>query len=264
LRRVSGVWKELLKIYQENCLNEGNPECLFAETLLFNEGWLLRSVLKEWKIGSMTPELTFLPFPPDARVYSEGQLRTPFKVRRRSQRTGEPKGETNTRVDGIAGHFSIAAGTKSGIELDSGCRYIAVFEAKLFSPIAKGTKNAPDYDQVSRTAACLIHALLGAGLAAGGAAHLVILYPQDNLDVDPNDYVEVHIKERIKNRLQAYKRAGDSTPEIGQFEAGWEEMFVQIAIHFETWEKVLDEIGDSELNRFYELCKHFNRPPAHP
>jgi hypothetical protein len=254
------IWKHLLQLYEESRLNEGEPDCTFAETLIFDEGWLLRSVLTAWRTGSTSSQLPFLPFPPDARIYSEGQLRTPFRARRR----GDPQAESHTHVDGIAGHFRIADGTKSGIELDSGCRYLAAFEAKLFSPIARGTKNAPHYDQVSRTSACLIHALLGAGLAAGGAAHLVILYPQDNLDVDPNDYVQVHIQERIKNRLHAYKTAGKPTPEITQFEAGWEEMLAQIAIQFETWEKVLDEIGDGELNRFYELCKKFNRGPVGP
>ena len=146
------MWKRLLELYDESKLNEGQPECLFAETLIFNEGWLLRSVLKEWKASSKRYKLPFLPFPADARVYSEGQLRTPFKARFR----GDSKAETNTRVDGVAGHFSIATGTKSGIELACDCRYIAAFEAKLYSPIAKGTKRAPGYDQVSRTTACLI------------------------------------------------------------------------------------------------------------
>jgi hypothetical protein len=41
------MWKHLLKLYDESRLNDGPPECLFAETLIFNEGWLLRSVLDD-------------------------------------------------------------------------------------------------------------------------------------------------------------------------------------------------------------------------
>ena len=52
-------------------------------------------------------------FPAGAVVYSEGQLRTPFKARFQ----GDPQAESYTRVDGIAGDFSIAEGTKLGIEL---------------------------------------------------------------------------------------------------------------------------------------------------
>ena len=49
---------------------------------------------------------------------------TPFKARP----GGDSKAESHTHVDGVAGHFSIAAGTKLGIELVADCRYVAVFE----------------------------------------------------------------------------------------------------------------------------------------
>ena len=43
-------------------------------------------------------------FPAEARVYSEGQLRTPFEARFQ----GDPGAESHTRVDEVAGDFSIA------------------------------------------------------------------------------------------------------------------------------------------------------------
>ena len=54
------MWRHLLEIYKESRLNAGQPECLFAETLIFNEGWLLRSALKEWKVGGARRGLPFL------------------------------------------------------------------------------------------------------------------------------------------------------------------------------------------------------------
>jgi|GEM_PF-1075350 len=251
------MWNHLLDVYGESRLNPGKPECLFAETLIFNEGWLLRSVLKAWKTNSTSGRLPFLPFPTEAKIYSEGQLRTPFKARFR----GDPQAETHTRVDGIAGYFSIAAGTKTGIELAPGCRYVAVFEAKLYSPIGKGVKHAPGYDQVSRTVGCLIHALLQAKAREGNEAHIVVLYPKDNLDIRPREFDKVHIRDRIRERLAGYISAGGSIPEIDRFEADWEETFGRMVVHFETWEKVLDGTEDSELDRFYELCRQFNGPP---
>jgi hypothetical protein len=264
-RRLRAMLEHLLGVYEESLLNVGKPECLFAETEIFNEGWLLRSVLREWKTGLASSEMPFLPFPANARVYSEGQLFTPFKVRPRSERVGEPKGETNTRIDGIVGYFSIAEGTKSGIELDRRCPYIAVFEAKLYSPIGKGTKNAPGYDQVSRTAACLIHALLGAEPREAFEAHIVVLYPKDNLAIRPEEFDKVQIREQIRKRLTEYSEAGRSTPELQRFEDRWEWAFERLPEpHFSTWEDVLEEIGDGELDRFYDLCKRFSGPPAHP
>jgi hypothetical protein len=257
------MWNLLLAIYEANLLNVGEPKCLFAETQIFNEGWLLRSVLQAWKTNSPASESPFLPIPKDAKVYSEAQLFTPFKVRRRSERAGEPKGETNTRVDGIAGYFSIAPGTKSGIELDRGCPYIAVFEAKLYSPLSTGITHAPKYDQVSRTTACLIHALLEAKPKDGSEAHLVVLYPADHPRIDPGRYEKNHVKHRIASRLKGYKDAGKATDEIRQFETGWEEMSEYVDVHFVTWEDVVDEIDDVELHWFYGLCRQFNGPQTH-
>ena len=218
------MWNHLLELYRESKLNAGDPECLFKETLIFEEGWLLRSVLKEWKTSSRRSKFGFFQFPPNARVYSEGQLFTPFKVRPKSERTGDPKGESNTRIDGIAGDFSIRDGTKAGIELDRGCRYIAVFEAKLYSPLDKKVTHAEDYDQVARTTACLIHALLEAEPSEGFEAHLVVLYPADNLHIDPDQYKGNHVRNQIAGRLKAYKEAGAPTSEIERFEVGWKRM----------------------------------------
>ena len=253
------MWRHLLNLYEESKLNTGTPVCMFKETLIFEEGWLLRSVLREWKTHPPTSELPFLPFPPNARVYSEGQLFTPFKVRPKSERTGKPKGETNTRIDGIAGDFSIREGTKAGIKLDPGCEYIAVFEAKLYSPLSKGVTHASDYDQVSRTTACLIHALLQAGPGPDCQAYVVVLYPEDSPKINRDDYPQSHIEEQIRKRLADYKNAGTSTDELQQFEAEWRGMLDQVKVLFETWEDVLAEIGDERLWEFHGHCKEFNR-----
>jgi hypothetical protein len=126
--------QELLTIYEEGRTNPGTPECMFAETLIFNEGWMLRAAthsLRSVQVPAWLEErghsaFGFLPFPPGAMVYSEAQLYTPFRKRARA----DPLGEANTHVDGIVGQFTIT-GSKTGITLDAGCRYLAVFEAKM-------------------------------------------------------------------------------------------------------------------------------------
>lgn len=64
---------ELLHIYEESRLNRGQPESLFNPTLIFNEDWLLRAVLQQWKLAPGKTRGPFLPFPLDAKMYSEGQ-----------------------------------------------------------------------------------------------------------------------------------------------------------------------------------------------
>jgi len=213
------MFQELLKIYHSSLVNEGAPKCLFAETLIFNEGWLLRSVLREWLLGGRSAELGFLPFPVGVTVYSEGQLYTPFKARFR----GDNQAETNTRVDGIVGDYSISD-SKSGIMLKSDSRYIAVFEAKLYAPIAAGTKNAPWYDQVSRTAACLSNSILLANPRGSYAAHLAVLYAEDNSHIDPNLYTKEYVEKQITKRLQDFVKTSEPGKAVERFARGWRDV----------------------------------------
>jgi hypothetical protein len=248
------MFQELLRIYRSSLVNEGAPKCLFAETLIFNEGWLLRSVLREWLLGPRSSQFGFLPFPSGVAVYSEGQLYTPFKARFR----GDQLAESHTHVDGIAGDFSID-GTKSGIVLRSDLRYIAAFEAKLFSRISSGVKNAPDFDQVSRTAACLINSILLAGPQANHSAHLVVMYAEDNRYIDPSLYTKAYVEKQITKRLQDFLTTGAPGDAVERFARGWKDVLDNLRIHFHTWEQVVAEIGSAELSEFYKLCKRFNR-----
>ena len=245
--------KELLGVYEAGLINPETPKCLFPETDIFNEGWLLRLVLKEWVAGSGRSELGFLPFPDGVTAYSEGQLYTPFR--------GSSRRERNTHVDGIVGDFLITD-TKSGIVLKSDFRYIAAFEAKVFGRISPGVKNAPDFDQVSRTAACLINSVLLAGPQPSYAAHLVVVYAKDNRYIDAAAYSRSYIEETIAKRLQPFTAAEERSDAIERFAAGWKEVFERLEVHFLTWEEVVADIGDRELSRFYDLCKEFARPSA--
>ena len=241
--------KELLKMHQDSLVNKEAPECLFAETLIFNEGWLLRSVLREWLAGSGGSRLGFLPFPEGVTAYSEGQLYTPFR--------GGSRAERNTHVDGIVGEYSIT-NTKSGIVLKSEFRYIAAFEAKIFSPIGVGVKNAPWYDQVSRAAACLINSILLAEPKGSYAAHLAVLYAEDNSHIDPNLYTKDYVQKQITNRLEDFLKTGEPGNAVQRFADGWRDVLDNLRIHFHTWEQAVADIGSDDLHRFYDICKRFN------
>lgn len=240
---------ELLRIYDESRLNQGQPESLFSPTLIFNEGWLLRGVLRQWKLAPGKSHLPFLPFPSDAKIYSEGQLYSPFAPRQR----GDKLAEAHTHVDGIVGHFSIGA-TKSGIEVDADCRYLAVFEAKLYSPIAGGISNAPGYDQVSRTIGCVINSLLRAGCPDPYAAHVVVLYPADHTGIAPARYNTSYLEHQIAARVEGF-----GLPASSAFARGWRATLEAVQLTFVTWEEVLAGIGNDQLDQFYQYCRRFNR-----
>ena len=245
--------KQLLGAYEAGLVNREAPKCLFPETLIFNEGWLLRLVLREWLAGSGGSQLGFLPFPDGVTAYSEGQLYTPFR--------GGSHPERNTHVDGIVGDFSITD-TKSGIVLKSDFRYVAAFEAKLFSRIESGVKNAPDFDQVSRTAACLINSILLAEPQASYSAHLVVLYAKDNRHINRAAYGRDCIEQNISRRLQPFTATEERSAAIVRFSAGWKDVLERLQIHFFTWEEVLAGIGSDGLLEFYKLCRRFNGGPS--
>ena len=222
----------------------------------------LRSVhgsvqVPSWLEGRGYSGFGFLPFPPGVVAYSEAQLYTPFRKRARA----DPLGEANTHVDGIVGQFTIA-GSKSGITLEPGCRYLAVFEAKMYSGLSRGVANVRDYDQVSRTAACMIHGMLEADAASDCAAHLVVLYPADNERIVPEQYTEGYLHAQIAGRVEGYRTVeGYGAPETRFFRA-WEDALPRIEVAFVTWEDAVEGIGDAELGAFYGLCRRFNGAPT--
>ena len=78
----------LLAIYEQARINPDTPECIFAETLIFNEGWMLRAAMKAWLEGQGQSAFPFLPFPPGVTAYSEAQLYTPFRQPRAGRSAG--------------------------------------------------------------------------------------------------------------------------------------------------------------------------------
>jgi hypothetical protein len=234
------------------------PECRFPENRIFGEDWLLRVVLEEWQtFPPRRSRFPYLPLPKRARVYSEAQLPTPFAARPRSRFPAEGR----THVDGIVGDFELV--NRTGVRLDPDWRYLAVLEAKMFSGLSEGTRNAPHYDQVSRTAACMVQMMLEAGQTERDA-HLVVLYPRDNRVIDPEAYSRSRIERRIAERLDGYHSPGHEDP-IPRFRANWRAVLPRIRVHFVTWEEALDEIAvgagshSKDLNEFYRLCVQFNQ-----
>ncbi|MFO7696711.1 MAG: hypothetical protein R6X16_06095 [Anaerolineae bacterium] len=244
---------ELLQLYDKSRINPGPPDCLFVETLLFNEGWLLRAVLKAWKDQAHPAPFGFLPFPSGVHVYSEAQLRTPFKARFR----GDSQAEGHAHVDGIVGHFG-QDDSRSGVALSPHCAYLAVFEAKMGSPLSQGTANIAQYDQVSRTAACMIHAILQSGCPESLVTHLVVLYPEENRHIDPSRYTQTRVESQIAERTRGYLGSTTRGEMHTEFSRRWREVLDRIQIQFLTWENVVAEIDDPNLGRFYELCRQFN------
>lgn len=247
------IIEKLMEIYSSSILNDGKPECIFAETQIFNEGWLLRGILEKWKMWSKPSKFQFLPFPDNVRIYSEAQLFTPFKKRSRSDK----QGEGHTHVDGIVGSFSIPD-TKSGVVLDENCDYLAIFEAKVYSGLSDRTENIENYSQVSRILACIINSAIGSVVKS---IYFTAMYPRDSKRVVPAKYTREFVEGEIEERLKGYRQAGlfgQVSPKFPSFEREWRDILNIIDVKFVTWESVLSELEDQNIDKFYRLCKEYN------
>ncbi len=251
--------QKLLQLYEQSKLNKGRPECVFSETEIFNEGWLLRGVLNSLRDIKDNSSFDFLPFPVDSKLYSEGQLYTPFQKRYRSDKISV---ETNTPIDGIVGHFELDD-TKSGIKINENFQYLSIFEAKMYSKLYERSKYATDYSQVTRIASCMIYQILKIKEIENKNIFLIIIYPEDNNNINPSRYTNQFIKNQITNRIDNYKK-GFTTKEPQnnwrEFELNWANIIDLINIEFITWERILEEIKtNTSICKFYELCKKFNK-----
>lgn len=234
-------------LFEISKVNKNSP--LFPPSLLiYNEGWLLRAIIQLWASSGEGRGFSFS-CPKEAALFSEAQLKTPFCK------------ETNTHADGIAGDFTIREGTKSGIDIKQDFKFLAVFEAKMYSGLAQKTTNIKNYTQVSRTIACMINEILRLKNLPDGSVsiHYVVLYPTDSeLIIQPGQkYSKNVVRAEISSRLKDYKASGLN--DFKKFNNEWEKILDLIKIEFKTWEEIIKQINQAELETFYDKCKLYSK-----
>jgi hypothetical protein len=256
---------------------ESNDASHFPATEVFNEGWMLRLILDAVQTLSITDHP--LHFLNGAKWYSEALLSSPFRPRSKQDSLGE--GFTN--ADAVIGHFDFRASTRSGLTLPSYARQFIVVEAKMFSNLSSGTKNALGYNQAARNVACMAAAIAQIGRAPAdlGSIGFFVLAPaldrrrhhDTNLEasLDPNS-----IRSAVRQRITAYE--AQSRPEAAELRVWEAKSFLPLVEHLAfvqrlavlSWETCIESIriahpaaGD-ELHQFYERCLTFAPPHTVP
>jgi len=230
--------------------DSGSP--VIRPTALYNEGWLLQLVLQAEAEG-----IHCMPFriPEGTRYYGEPLLSSPFLY-------GESP-ESHTHADAAIGQFDFRASTKAGLRLLAHSTSFEVVEAKLFSGLSKGVKNASWYDQAARTVACIGWAVALAGLASAETLSLgfTVLAPK-SYTFDFSELVErKSVRTKVARRLAQFPSRG---PELASwFQDCFEPLLPRIALRVEAWEDVLARVDlqaparSAELRSFYEACLLF-------
>jgi hypothetical protein len=228
---------------------------------------MLRLVLDAIEqLGLADHPLSFLP---GAQWYSEALLASPFQPRMRSDTLGE--GFTN--ADAVIGHFTFDPMTKAGLRLDADAKQFVVVEAKMFSNLSKGTKNAPLYDQAARNVACIAEAISQASRTINDIPNLgfFVIAPAKEKRGNPSSNLEAcvtrdSIRAAVANRILDYESRNRAEARALR---EWEQAFLLPLVEtlaatnrlgVLSWEDCIaavserDRMAGAELDAFYERC----------
>jgi len=226
-------------------------------TLLYYEGWLLRLVLDWYSRHMLTSHM--LLFQPRATWFSEALLPSPFRPRYR----GDTRAEARTHADGVVGHISVGSSAKADARLLDDASQLIVTEAKIYSPLSGGTRNAPSYDQAARNIACITEMLFRANHSPSLMTDLsfYVLAPEAQIKtgVFAQKLDKTAIRTAVRNRAEAF------SSELG----GWvNERFLPtlevIRVDGLSWESLIGEIASIDpdafrsLQAFYQRCLKYN------
>ncbi len=238
----------------ESCTSDSAQ---FPPTLLYNEGWLLRLAL-DWFSAHRLPNHRFAPSP-HARWFSEALLPSSF----RSRHQGDPLAEASTHADGVVGHFKIGGPSKTGLALLPDATQLVVVEAKLFSGLSTGVKNAGYFDQAARSVACTAELLCLADRPASQMVHLgyYVVAPQSQIakGIFAEPLSRESIGGKVAKRVQAYHGAKNSW-----YRDWFQPLLSSIEIGLVSWEEIIAEVHEVDpasaagLDNFYQKTIAFN------
>jgi len=237
----------------------GGPEKNFPPTDLYNEGWMLRLVL-DWL--SSNPGIDHdLAFATTDKWYSEALLPSAFLPRVR----GDKLAESWTHADGVIGDFVIGADREGDLSLVKGASRILVTEAKMFSKLSSGVKNASYFNQAARNVACIAEVICRAQISPSSLEKIAffVIAPESQIKdgVFAEHLAPESIRSIVRRRVSEYQE-----PEKDKWLADW---FIptleKIRIREVSWEKLCGVINQSDsafgaqIDAFYGKCLEFNR-----
>ena len=232
-----------------------NPN--FRPTEIYNENWLLKLVLNQAAAheGGRFP----LAFNAGSTWFSEAQLPTIFKARYR----GDPLAEARTNADGVIGHIVIGKHGKADLTLKPHVAQLTVIEAKIWSPLSAGTRNAPYFNQAARNVACIAEVFHRANVKPFDVERVefVLLAPQSTMDQGKFD-----TQLRLENiRSVVKQRVFEYGGQLDHWHSEWfEPTASKIQIRAISWEKTIEWLSDfnsivgNSLREFYRLSLEFN------
>ena len=230
-------------------------------TQLYNEGWMFRLTMDCFASIHLGNEPHPLAVPPGCRWYSEALLPSAFLPESR----GDTRAESWTHADGAIGHFDIGKGAKGNLTLHPDAKHFVVLEAKMFSKLSGGVKNAIYFNQAARNVACIAEVLKRSGRPATDfkALGFYVLAPARQIQqrVFDEHLAKGSLRVVVERRVKEYGGKRDKW-----FSDWFLPVHERLDIKAISWEDIIafltvrDPDAD-QLSAFYGRCLKFNKPP---
>lgn len=234
---------------------DGEQPCM-PPTYLFNEGWMLRLILKAAETASLGDDIERIVHP--SKWKSEARLYTPFD---------ETRGiawEGFTNADGVVGDFECSLGTKAGVRLSEAPKRFEVYEAKMYSPLSKGVKAARWYDQAARNVACMAQTLALSNTKPSDLKQISfsVIAPEEQHRFFSNELSPASIRTKVQMRIDQFEGQGRE-----ELVLWYEKYFQPLLVRLEnekmirriSWQTLIDTVSDKSfrdsITEFYEQCK---------
>jgi hypothetical protein len=234
------------------------PEKNFPPTDLYNEGWMLRLVL-DWL--SFNPGIDHdLAFATADKWYSEALLPSVFLPRVR----GDKLAESWTHADGAIGDFVIGADREGDLSLTKGASRILVTEAKMFSKLSSGVKNANYFNQAARNVACIAEIIRRAKISPRSFEKIGFYVIAPESQISDGVFAEHVATERIRSivsrRVAEYQEQEKDKWLVDWFFPTLEKIIIREI----SWEELVglisqsDSVIGAQMEAFYGKCLEFN------
>ena len=231
-------------------------------TVIYNENWMLRLLLYHHHEGAGC-----FPFSsdPDSQWFFEAKLPTQFKARQR----GDHLSENRARVSGAYGHLRIEKGARAGLLLDEKASKFIVLEAKMFSTLASGIRNMPDYDQAARAVACMATTIESSDVSVSDLRDLgfYVVAPREQImkGVFSENMKSLSILGKVEARIEAYRDDPDTYDMLQVWKKDYfEPVLNRVQLRSISWEETIDRMvvispEKAAIREYYEKCLDYNR-----
>lgn len=220
---------------------------------------MLRLILDRFHSLGFGSEQHPLAVPSSCRWYSEALLPSAFLAESRK----DSHAESWTHADGVIGHFDIGNGAKGNLTLHPEATHFVVLEAKMFSKLSSGVKNATYFNQAARNVACMAETMKRAARPSQAfrALGFYVLSPASQIAQGLfNRYLtRLSIQTIVERRVKEYE---------GQRDKWFSDWFMPVIERLEiqaiSWEDIIDFLSKQDpdvdtLKEFYRRCLEFNK-----